>query len=173
MADVTYYSLHIRWQQKDLFGIWCTGAGDRFFSKDGKVDLQGERAALLRYAEAHAIQLEPEEPIPHDLDQVAAWLKQPSAPDAKAEALEALLNAWNMLNDLNVAIGTPNSFAALEPTTQDLYDKLFSAHMTAQPDDWLTQRLGLDEPEWSPDEIQSLVEVMTEGLRFFRDVIGA
>ena len=45
--------------------------------------------------------------------------------------------------------------------------------MTAQPDDWLTQRLGLDEPEWSPDEIQSLVEVMTEGLRFFRDVIGA
>ena len=162
-GTMKYFFLRYRLNAEDRYLIWISNEKDSVV-----VDSQGfipsfkDSIVLRAYANLNHYVLESEEPIPHDLDRIAAWAASPVIPVHCDEALAA----WNLLGD--VAASIVDRGIAFERLDSDadfraIYDKLFWGNNLPS----VTPKGEHYVPEWAPDEITSLAEILSTGLDLF------
>src|SRR5262245_24671204 len=94
----SYYTLWYRLEGSEGYLIWYGDETDGLVLRgDGRLWAFAARDELLRRAEALSLPIEREEPILHDLDILARWLKNPTAETVDCGAF---LQAWNLFLDL-------------------------------------------------------------------------
>jgi len=158
---MTYFPLLYRLQGEERYLIWVSNEEDSVVvDANGFVPSFRDLITLHQYAEANHYSLESEAPVRHDLDWVAAWGKSPAAP---VDCVEAL-SAWNLFRDVAMSIPSKGTaFEKLDSPGLPIYDKLFWGNNLPA----VTPPGKRYNPEWSPDEIRSLVEILTAGLNLF------
>jgi hypothetical protein len=158
-----YFPLLYRLNGKDRYLIWISN------EKDGVVvDTQGfipsfkDPIVLRRHANLNHYVLESEEPVLHNLDRVAAWAASPVTP---VDCVEVLV-AWNLFVDVAASIVDGGiAFKRLDADSKlrAIYNKVLSGNnlpsVTPKGEHYI--------PEWAPDEISSLAEILIAGLDMF------
>jgi hypothetical protein len=156
----TYYRLWYRLDDADSYLIWFSNDVDGVVTQaDGTVPSFHNQDALCTYAIARQIMLDEMEPLLHDLDVVAQWLRRSFSAEVDCDAF---LTAWNLFADL--AISVNGDFDRERKRTQHVYEKLFWGNnlpAVTPPGKHYT-------PLWSDDEVLLMREVLTNGLQLFR-----
>jgi hypothetical protein len=159
-----YFPLLYRLDGEDGYLIWISNDNDGVVADArGFVPTFSDVDAVQAYARPEQYELESEEPKLHDLDWVAAWLKVPGKPVNCRKALEA----WNLFSDAARSIhvhGMGSTFEPLDSQFPGIYDKLFWGSNLPS----MTPEGRHYDPEWSPDELTALAEVLRAGLEMFQ-----
>jgi hypothetical protein len=156
-----YFPLWYRFNSEDGYLIWISDEKDSVVVEAGGfIPTFKDHSFLRQYADTNHYSLQSGEPILHDLDCVAAWTKSPAEPVNCEEALAA----WNLFGDVAASVGGRGiAFQHLDSQLLAIYRKLFWGNnlpsMTPQGSQYV--------PEWSPDEIASLTEILITGLDLF------
>jgi hypothetical protein len=155
-----YYRLWYRLDHTDGYLIWFANDTDGVVTQSDKtVPSFRTQEALHDYATSHQIDLDMMEPLIHDLDVVAQWLRRPLS--AKIDT-DALLTVWNLFGDLAASVN--GDFDGDRKRTQHIYDKLFWGNnlpAVTPPGKQYT-------PVWSDDELLLMQEILHDGLLLFR-----
>ncbi len=156
----TYYCLWYRLDHTDGHLIWFSNDNDGVVTQpDGMVPSFRDQKALHDYATLHQITLDPMEPLLHDLDDVARWLRQSLSAEVDCDIL---LTAWNLFGDL--ASSVKGDFDPDRTQTQHIYEKLFWGNNLPA----ITPPGKHYTPRWSDDELLLMRNVLHNGLRLFR-----
>lgn len=156
----TYYHLWYRLDNADGYLIWFSDDVDgAIIQADGTVPSFGNQDALRAYASMHQITLDEMEPLLHDLDVVAQWLRRSFSAEVDCDAF---LTAWNLFADL--ALSVNRNFDSDYKRSKQVYEKLFWGNNL--PVVAPTGKHYI--PLWSDDEVLLMREVLTNGLRLFR-----
>jgi len=161
-----YFPLLYRLRAEKRYLIWISDEKDSVVvDAGGFVPSFCDLIVLRKYAQMNRYSLENEEPILHDLDWVARWV---ATRDAQVDCKKALA-AWNLFGDIAASVSRPgNAFDRLDSQMGPMYPKLFWGNnllsMTPQGRQYI--------PEWSPEEITSLADVLTAGLDLFVSCIA-
>jgi hypothetical protein len=155
----TYFRLWYRLDGADGYLIWFSNEEDGVVvAPNGTAPAFRDLAALQAYADSQHLDLLIEEPILHDLDNVAAWLARP----VHAIDCDVFLTAWNLFADLAASTGA--GFAPDDERTRQIYEKLFWDNnlpsMTPPGERYV--------PRWSAAERRTLRAVLGSGLALFR-----
>jgi len=161
-----YFPLLYRHNAEDRYLIWISNESDRVLTDNRGVGLTfKDSKSVQSYADANHYELEREEPKRHDLDWVTTWLKDVRMPVDCREALAA----WNLFSDIARSIGEGSGcFTRLDTQFPKIYDKLFWGNNLPS----MTPEGCHFEPEWSPQELTTLAEVLGAGLEMFRKQTG-
>ncbi|BCM90985.1 hypothetical protein IAD21_02848 [Abditibacteriota bacterium] len=165
-----YYRLWYRLDHNDRYLIWYNveevdeDLDGVVLDLNGKIPTFTSLDALSAYAQAEAIPIVEEEPILHNLDAVAEWLKIERRDTADLNCDE-LLAAWNLFADVSRSIA--DNFDAGYDWNKDIYMKLFWGNNLPP----ITPEGECYIPLWSKDEKQTIHEVISQGLQMFRDNI--
>ena len=157
-----YFPLLYRLNTEDRYLIWITNESDRVLTDNGGFILTfKDTKSVQSYAETNDYELEREEPNRHNLDSVARWLKNTGMPVDCREVLAA----WNLFSDIARSIhGDADAFARLDARFPEIYNKVFRGNnlpsMTPEGCDF--------DPEWSPQELTALAEILGSGLEMFQ-----
>lgn len=156
-----YFPLLYRLNAQDRYLIWITNEKQSVVvDAEGLVPSFKDLVFLREYADLNHYSLESEEPGLHDLDWVATWTRSPVAP---SDCREALL-AWNLFIDVAASVGDRGTnFEDLDSQRLAIYQKLFWGNNLPS----VTPEGAKYVPEWSPDEIDSLAEILSLGLGLF------
>jgi hypothetical protein len=162
-----YFPLFYRLGTEQRYLLWVSNEHDSVaVDAGGFVPSFRDLTALRQYTDLNHFNIESGEPVLHDLEWVATWVMAPVAPVDCVEALAA----WNLFGDIAVSIpGRGIAFRKLADSqiVRPIYDKLFWGNnlpaMTPKGERYV--------PEWSQDELRSLVEVMTAGLELFASCV--
>lgn len=158
-----YFPLLYRLNAENRYLIWISNEKDSVV-----VDSQGfipsfkDPIDLHRYANLNHYSLENEEPVLHNLDRVAVWAASPVTP---VDCVEALV-AWNLFVDVAASIverGIVFKRLDADSELRAIYDKVFWGNNLPS----LTPKGEHYVPEWAPDEIVSLAEILITGLNLF------
>ena len=157
-----YFPHLYRLDAEDRYLIWISNESEGVVADaEGFVLTFNDADAVRSHADLKHYQLEDEEPILQDLDWVGTWLNTPGMPVNCVEAL----NAWNLFSDVARSIqGRGRAFERLDPQFPGIYRKLFWGNNLPS----LTPEGKHFTPQWSPDEITALTEVLGAGLEMFR-----
>src|SRR5262245_7880917 len=97
-----YSRLWYRLDGADGYLIWFGNDEDGFVTQpDGIVPGFRDQESLRAYAASHLINLDAVEPLLHDLDATARWLRRTRS--TKVDCV-ALLIAWNLFDDLALSV---------------------------------------------------------------------
>jgi hypothetical protein len=161
--NAEYFICWYRLDSQDRYLIWHTNDEDGVFLRDGKVPVFSEQAGIVEFAEQNGIKLQAEEPGLHDLDVIANWLKNPNKKTVDCPAFNA---AWNLFADVSRSV--KGEFDQDQKKTNKIYEKLFcGSNLPA-----VTPEGKEYEPIWARQEVEILMEVLTEGLKLFRSKIA-
>ncbi len=156
-----YFPLRYRLNAEDGYLIWISDEKTSVeVDAGGFIPTFKDPLLLRRYADLQHYILQSDEPVLHDLDWVVTWTKSPVEP----VNCEKALVAWNLFGDVAGSIGERGvAFERLHRSSRATYDKLFWGNnlpsMTPEGRQYV--------PEWSPDEIAALTEILTTGLDLF------
>ena len=116
--------------------------------------------ALRQYADLNSYGLQSNEPKLHDLDWFVTWTQSVDGPVNCEEALAA----WNLFGDIASSIGGRGiAFEYLDSRFLKTDRKLLCGNNLPS----MTPDGRRYVPEWSPDELASLAEILTTGLDLF------
>lgn len=157
-----YFRLWYRLCGEDRYLIWISNDRDAVVVDDAGFVLCFDGAEALRaYADRNGYKLEAEDPILHDLDAVATWLDDPRMPVNCNEVLAA----WNLFSDVARSVHERGSgFESLDSRFPAVYEKLFWGNNLPS----MTPSDRRYTPEWSPEEVAALSQVLRTGLGMFR-----
>jgi hypothetical protein len=151
-----YFSICFKIQSSEYFLIWVSAETDKLvLSAKNKLAAFISFDELLIFAKEKELSIEPEETTLYDFDRLSAWMKKPELENFDCEVF---LNIWNMLTDIEVALGSKLK----EPSGADLvYDKLFTGSnivgVTPPGEHYI--------PKWVEGEIEIMISVFNEGLK--------
>jgi hypothetical protein len=155
-----YYRLWYRLDHIDGYLIWFSNDEDGVVTQpDGIIPSFRDQEALDAYANLHRLDLDAMEPLVHDLDGLAQWLRRPLSAEID---LDAFLTAWNLFGDLAISVNC--HFDRDRKRTQQVYEKLFWGNnlpAVTPPGKQYT-------PHWSDDELLLMREILQYGLLLFR-----
>jgi hypothetical protein len=159
-----YCVIALKLEGRTWYLIWISGSDhpDQVLEEAGRVLVFDDRESLCRHAEGHHIDLAASklEPV-FDIDAVADWVKGDEEPDPVV-----LLNAWNLAWD--IANSTGVAFNHRGGDRDDVYDKVFwSNNLPA-----MTPPGERYEPQWLPNELELLREVMSEAVHLVRSAVA-
>ena len=143
---------------------YCTEEKDGVFvDASGKTPSFSTKAALMEFALRNGLRVNRDASTLHQLDAVESWISK-SHPHTLDR--NEVIATWNLFQDvaksvMDAGAGFRNADVGLFP----IYDKLFWG-FTAPPY-WVHEGEPYD-PELSPEELQTLVELLTIGFRMFR-----
>ena len=81
-----------------------------------------------------------------------------------------ILAAWNLFGDVATSLGEPGAvFRRMDSQFRAIYNKLFWGNNLPS----VTPEGSRDIPEWSSDELDSLVKIMISGLELFASYVRA
>jgi len=162
----TYYKLLYRldgaeglllWFSNNLDGV-CTAGESSVPSFNTEDD-------LLLFASNNNISVSTEEPVIHNLDAVQAWIN-----DSKSETLNCgeTLAAWNLFVDVASSVPVEaGDFEDADRKLNSVYEKIFwGSNLPA-----VTPVGERFEPDWTAEELASLVDFLAKGLGLFRGVL--
>ena len=156
-----YFNLWFRLDARDAYLIWFDGEPDGVVvDADGKVPCFLNNEDLSRYAASLNLSVKTEEPILHDLDFVASWLKTEN--DVTVDC-DIFLAAWNLFDDVSHSVG--GSFDTNRKLTAKIYDKLFWGNNIPA----VTPEGEHYEPTWTKRELKIMREVLGVDLSLFRE----
>jgi hypothetical protein len=162
-GTMKYFRLLYRLDAEDRYFIWISDEVDSVVVHDkGLIPSFKDSIVLRRYANLNHYILESEEPVLHNLDRIAAWAASPVIPVDCKEALAA----WNLFGDVAASIAVRGiAFERLDSDSKfrAIYKKLFWGNNLPS----VTPKGEHYVPEWSPDEIASLAEMLITGLEMF------
>jgi len=121
-----------------------------------------DQEALRAYATIHQLNLDEIDPLLHDLDVVAQWLRRSLPAEIDCDVF---LTAWNLFGDLAASVN--GDFDRDRHRTQHVYEKLFWGNnlpAVTPPGKQYT-------PIWSDDELLLIRKILTDGLLLFREHI--
>jgi hypothetical protein len=156
-----YFPLLYRLHVAERYLIWISNEPDSVAVDAGELVPTFENPIRLRqYANLRHYTLENEEPLLHDLGWITAWKL---APDALVDCQKALA-AWNLFGDIAVSVPSRGTaFVKLKSDCFEIYDKLFWGNnlpaVTPEGERYI--------PEWSPDGLRSLDQILTTGRDLF------
>jgi hypothetical protein len=156
-----YFSCLYRLNGEARYLIWIGDEQDSVaVDAGGFIPTFKDPLPLRRYADLNHYSLESEEPTLIDLDRVAIWMKSPTEP----VNCEEVLVAWNLFIDVAASVGDSGiAFERLDSQTLAIYHKIFAGNNLPA----ITPKGCHYVPEWSPDEIASLAEILSTGLDMF------
>ncbi len=175
-----YYPLWYRLDNKDRYLIWYSveevneDLDGVVLDSNGKIRVFVSLDALAAYAQVENISLEVENIFPkqdelnlHNLDTVVKWLK---AKHSKTEGLTSInpnefLTVWNLFTDVSRSTG--GNFDIDRDFTKMIYSKLFWGNNLPA----VTPEGKCYIPVWSRNEKKIIREVMSQGLKMFRNSI--
>ena len=153
-----------RLDARDAYLIWFNGEPDGVVTDaNGKVPCFLNTEDLLRYASTLNLRVETEEPLLHDLDFVASWLKTENVEPVNCKIL---LAAWNLFDDLSRSVG--GNFDAQQKKTKKIYDKLFWGNNLPV----VTPEGKSYTPIWTKRELKIMREVLGIGLSLFTEKVS-
>ena len=161
-----YFPLLYRLHAEERYLIWISDGNDSVVvDAGGFIPSFRDLTLLRRYAELNHYSLESEEPQLHDLDWIAPWrVAQVASVDC-----EGALTAWNLFADVASSVPEGVTFKPLDSQFPGIYKKLFWGSnlpsVTPQGEHYT--------PEWSPDEIHALGEILIAGLELFVSCVRA
>jgi len=158
---VDYFALLYRLNSENQFLIWITSESDSVVvDAEGFIPTFKDRVALRLYAERNGFTLTEAEPILHDLDWVATWTRSPAEPCD----YHKVLGAWNLFSDVAGSVGARGiSFAGLDQRCQPIYERVFwGSNLPA-----VTPAGCHFVPDWRPDEVTSMTELLSAGMEMF------
>ena len=165
-TERTYHPCLYLLDGEDGYLLWYDGDGEKdgvFVDAAGKMLSFRTKAALIEFALPNGLRVSREEPDLHHLDSVEAWLANPHPQTLDRD--EAII-AWNLFKDVAESVdGAGAAFKTADTGLLPIYNKLFEGF--SQPSDWALDDEPYD-PELSPEELQTLVELLTIGFRMFR-----
>ncbi len=153
MEQISYFICRYRLDDTDGYLIWYSNGSDGILcDADGSVACFSSPAELFRYAELREIEIELEDPVLHNLDAVAAWMRRD---DAAGPDCNQLLRAWNLFTDLSASVH--GDFDGDYGRTNIVYEKLFEC--AGAPDTRV---------QWNGEELRVLRDTLGSGLDLFR-----
>lgn len=157
-----HFPLLYRLNAEEGYLIWISNESDSVVvDPEGFVLTFKDADAVQAYADLKHYKLEAGEPILHDLDWVGTWLQTPGMPVNCVEAL----NAWNLFSDVARSIrARGTAFERLDSRFPRIYQKLFWGNNLPA----LTPEGKHFDPQWPPDELSALTEVLGAGLELFQ-----
>jgi hypothetical protein len=162
----TYFASWYRLDNRDRYLIWFTAEED---NSDGVVTSNGfmpvfnSKAELEKYAKTNGFtRVDASEPILHNLDVIAKWLKMKKMKRARQVDCVQFLNAWNLFADISESVN--GDFDSNQEQTQKIYSKLFWGNNLPA----LTPEGRFYIPLWSGRELEIIHEVLKQGLLMFR-----
>lgn len=175
-----YHAVSVTTGGIQRYVIWIEGndGPDRLAVDGGRIVSWGAMDKLRLFAARNRWQLAEGEPVVVDLDAAAAWVRDS---EGRSEGLGGagalggaghvdpalLLHAWNLCWDVARSIDT--TFDDRREERDRVYDKLFWA--TNVP---VTSPAGESvESQWSPEEIQVLRDVLSEGINLAQAALAA
>jgi len=163
-----YFPLLYRLRTEKRYLIWITNEQDSVVvDAAGFVPSFRDLISLRQYADLNHYPLEgdQEKAVLHNLDWVARWSRAHVARVDCAKVLEA----WNIFADIAVSVGSRGtSFRNIDSRVLwPIYDKLFWGNNLPA----VTPKGKRYVPEWSPDELGSLAEVLAAGLDMFASCV--
>ena len=159
-----YYILWFRLDVQNSYLIWFGDEDDGVVTDAiGKVPCFLKTDDLLRYASSLNLPIKAEEPILHDLDFVASWLK---TKNAETVDCDIFLAAWNLFDDVSRSVG--GNFNADHKLTAKIYEKLFWGNNIPA----VTPEGEHYEPTWTNQELMIMREILGVGLSLFRKNIN-
>lgn len=162
-----FYACWYRLDGRDGYLLWYEGpeteAQDRVVvDENGRVPVFRALDELKAMAPRRGFDVIDEAPVQHDLDALGRWLTDPRVDNVEPDVL---LAGWNIFGDIAISVGA--TFDPDPDTTIDLYQKLFWGNnlpaMTPPGERYV--------PTWTEVEIARMVDVLSEGLRLFREVL--
>lgn len=164
----SYYTTWYRLDRSDHYLIWFSGSSDNsdgVVTDEGRVPFFRSREQLAQYvAEKNLAPFDGEEPILHDLDALVRWLKLKKMKRARQVDCDVLLAAWNLFDDVSRSVS--GEFDSNRQRTNKIYHKLYwgtNPSVFTPPGCWYV-------PLWSSEELRIIHEVLSHGLRMFRQV---
>ena len=152
-----YFVLRYRLKLQDRYLIWISNDTDRLFlDTNGLIPSFRDTISLQDYATSRGLRLQNNEPIIHDLDWVASWIRGPKQPIDSVKALVA----WNLFTDVARSIEDLKNMAEYLNAEPRLYRKLFLANNLPS----VTPKGQLYTPKWTGQEIASLAKILSVGL---------
>jgi hypothetical protein len=163
----TYFALWYRLDSRDRYLIWFTSERD---NSDGVVtssdfmSIFNSKAELEKYAQINGFMpVDVSEPLLHNLDMIAKWLKMKKMKHARQVDCVHLLNAWNLFADVSKSVN--GGFDSNQERTQKIYSKLFWGNNLPT----VTPEGRFYVPLWSGRELEIIHEVLKQGLLMFRN----
>jgi hypothetical protein len=156
-----YYPLLYRLHAQERYLLWISNEHDSVaVDAEGFIPSFRDLTVLRQFAAMNRYSLESEEPVLHDLDWVVTYTTGQAVP---VDCVEAL-TAWNLFGDIAVSIqGHGMTFRKLKSQHFEIYDKLFWGNNLPAVTPEGRQYI----PQWSPDELKSLAQILTAGLGLF------
>jgi hypothetical protein len=163
---VTYFPLVYRFRREERLLIWMSGDADSVAcDADGHVLSFATIDALRGYAAAMGWKIEDEKAILHNLDFIAAWVAAPVEP---LDCVQ-ILNVWNLFVDIATTVNSPRNvvFETLDSRSLVLYKKVFWGNNLPAA----TPKGERFVPSWSPNELDSMAQVLAAGLDLFASCV--
>jgi hypothetical protein len=120
-----YFPCLFRLGSADHYVIWYSDDRDGLVREDGRVVTFHSLGELHAYALQRDLEIQPAEVPKYDWDSIERWCH---APVASEIAVDAFLNAWNMVLDTLPACDQSGSFSHADGRNGALYQKLFWAN---------------------------------------------
>lgn len=156
-----YFNLWFRLDGRDAYLIWFNGEPDGVIvDVDRKVPCFSSNEDLSSYGFSLNLSVKTDEPILHDLDFVASWLKTENNLTVDCNVF---LAAWNLFDDVSRSVG--GSFGSNRKLTAKIYEKLFWGNNLPA----VTPEGEHYEPTWTKRELEIMREVLGAGLSLFRE----
>ena len=160
--DTKSYVCWFRLDGQDGYLIWQTNGSDGVYVDKNAALAFHDLTSLRAYAKEAGISIVEENPVVHNLDQLAQWLLLPNGNMITADSF---LDAWNLFSD--VAGSLRIRFDASTRITNPVYEKLFySCNLPSATPEGQTFK-----PMWSVDETNIMVSVLSDGLKLFRKAV--
>ena len=165
-----YFPHLYRLNAENRFMIWISNEKSLVLADaEGSVLTFADLASVQAYADSTHICLESEEPELQDLDLVLAWTIAPHTP----VDCSSVLNAWNLFGDVAKSVRTRGRLfqkldRRIDSQHPGLYKKVFRGNnlVSLTPD-------GVHYvPEWLPEELAALVELLSVGLELLKPCVS-
>lgn len=130
-----------------------------YLDANGHVPAFPSPAAVRAFAAQAGIALAAEEPVLHDLDAVAAWVRRA---DVQTIDCPACLDAWELFSDVARSVGA--DFDSDVAATRTVCDLLFWGN-SAPP---MTRVRAGFEPAWTTGQVKQIADILATGLAIFR-----
>lgn len=164
MSKLSYdfYPILCAYKGRELYFIYCSGRKDYVFSRNGGFVVFSALNDLIRFSQENDLDpMHVDSLIFYDFDYIDLF----SNGENILVRAEALMNAWNLMDDAVESLGLDCEFKSISDENRHLHQKLlFETDVFGE---------GSGKKQcWDAEEISTIKNIMREGLRLMLTASG-
>jgi hypothetical protein len=156
--EAPFYLLWLRAGGRDHYLLWHSGEQDLVAVHKGAVLHFDDPEQARHVATRRGLTLSEEEPLLHDTDAAAAWVRGEAEFDP-----DQLLEIWNAADDVLRSLGLPE--LKITRADRNLYGKLFRSADIPVPAPYRPKA----PPVWRPSQIERLRGYISRGVQALQE----